>query len=201
MKRDLFGHPTGLAFLFTTEMWERFSYYGMRLLLPIYCLQHLLSPAQYSTVIGAQTMRRALESVYGGFETPQQFQSAIYGAYTALVYASPLIGGFLADRWFGRRYTVVAGGILMAIGHFLMAFENYFYFALLFLIVGNGGFKPNISTQVGGLYAPGDHRIDRAYSVFYFGINLGALLGEIICGAFGDAHCGAMALAPPAWAC
>lgn len=188
MRKDLFGHPTGLTFLFTSEMWERFSYYGMRILLPIYCLQYLLSPVHYQSVVGAQTMRHALESIYGSFHTPQQFQSAIYGAYTALVYASPLIGGFLADRWFGRRYTVVAGGILMAIGHFLMAFPDYFYFALLFLIVGNGGFKPNISTQVGGLYKPGDHRIDRAYSIFYVGINLGGVLGEIICGAFGDAQ-------------
>ena len=187
-EKSWFGHPRGLTFLFGSEMWERFSYYGMRLLLPLYCLQYLLLPGHYQTVIGAETMRHALESVYGNFKTPQQFQSAIYGAYTALVYASPLIGGFLADRWFGRRYTVVAGGIIMSIGHFLMAFENYFYFALLFLIVGNGGFKPNISVQVGGLYKAGDHRIDRAYSVFYVGINLGALLGQIICGAFGDAR-------------
>lgn len=187
-ERSWFGHPRGLTFLFGTEMWERFSYYGMRILLPIYCLQYLLVPDRYRTVVGGETMRHALESVYGSFITAQQFQSAIYGAYTALVYGAPLIGGILADRWFGRRYTVVAGGILMSIGHFLMAFENYFYFALLFLILGNGGFKPNISTQVGGLYKPGDHRIDRAYSVFYVGINLGALIGQIICGAFGDAQ-------------
>ena len=109
--------------------------------------------------------------VYGTLATPQQLQSAIYGTYTALVYATPLMGGWLADRWFGRRYTVVVGGILMAIGHFMMAFENLFYFALLFIILGNGGFKPNISTQVGGLYKPGDSRIDRAYSIFYVGIN------------------------------
>jgi POT family proton-dependent oligopeptide transporter len=187
-EKTWFGHPRGLTFLFGTEMWERFSYYGMRLLLPIYCLQYLLLPGHHEQVVGFETMRHAMEAVYGHFTTPQQLQSAIYGSYTALVYGAPLIGGFLADRWFGRRYTVVAGGILMSIGHFLMAFESYFYFALLFLIVGNGGFKPNISTQVGGLYKPGDHRIDRAYSVFYVGINLGALIGQIICGAFGDAQ-------------
>ena len=186
-KSDLFGHPRGLTFLFGSEMWERFSYYGMRVLLPIYCLQYLLLPGHYGTVLGGQTMRHALESVYGTFTTPQQFQSAIYGGYTSLVYFTPLVGGYLADRWFGRRYTVVVGGILMAIGHFLMAFENYFYFALLFLILGNGGFKPNISTQVGGLYKPGDHRIDRAYSIFYVGINVGAFIGQNICGAFGEA--------------
>ena len=183
---ELFGHPRGLTYLFGTEMWERFSYYGMRVLLPIYCLQYLLLPGHAEHVIGYEAMKHALSLIFGEFKTPQQLQSAIYGAYTSLVYFTPLVGGYLADRWFGRRYTVVAGGLLMAIGHFLMAFENYFYFALLFLILGNGGFKPNISTQVAGLYKPGDHRIDRAYSIFYVGINLGAFIGQNICGAFGD---------------
>jgi len=182
----LFGHPQGLTYLFGTEMWERFSYYGMRVLLPIYCLQYLLLPGHAEHVVGFETMKHALSMVYGKFATPQQLQSAIYGGYTSLVYFTPLIGGYLADRWFGRRYTVIAGGLLMAVGHFLMAFENYFYFALFFLILGNGSFKPNISTQVGGLYKPGDHRIDRAYSIFYFGINLGAFIGQNICGAFGE---------------
>ena len=182
----LFGHPQGLTYLFGTEMWERFSYYGMRVLLPIYRLQYLLLPGHAEHVVGFETMKHALGMVYGKFATAQQLQSAIYGGYTSLVYFTPLIGGYLADRWFGRRYTVVVGGLLMAVGHFLMAFENYFYFALLFLILGNGAFKPNISTQVGGLYKPGDHRIDRAYSIFYFGINLGAFIGQNICGAFGE---------------
>src|SRR5665213_621618 len=167
VETTVLGHPIGLTFLFSTEMWERFSYYGMRVLLPLYCLQYLLLPGHAEHVIGFLTMKHAMEHVYGKLANPQQIQSAIYGSYTALVYGAPLIGGILADRWLGRRYTVVAGGILMAIGHFLMAFENYFYFALLFLILGNGGFKPNISTQVAGLYKPGDHRIDRAYSIFY----------------------------------
>ena len=186
MERGLFGHPQGLTYLFGTEMWERFSYYGMRVLLPIYCLQFLLLPGHAEHVIGFATMKVVLSHLYGNFATPQQLQSAIYGAYTSLVYFTPLIGGFLADQFFGRRYTVIVGGLLMAVGHFLMAFENYFYFALLFLILGNGAFKPNISTQVGGLYKPGDHRIDRAYSIFYFGINLGAFIGQNICGAFGE---------------
>jgi POT family proton-dependent oligopeptide transporter len=186
-EKNWFGHPRGLTFLFGSEMWERFSYYGMRMLLPLYCLQYLLLPGHYETVIGFETMKRAMEGIFGTLSTPQQLQSAIYGSYTGLIYFSPLVGGFLADRWLGRRYTVVAGGLLMSAGHFLMAFENYFYFALLLLILGNGGFKPNISTQVGGLYKPGDHRIDRAYSIFYVGINLGALVGQIICGAFGEA--------------
>jgi len=185
-ERDILGHPQGLTYLFTTEMWERFSYYGMRLLLPIYCLQYLLLPGNHEQVIGFETMRHVLQGFFGTLSTPQQLQSAIYGMYTSLVYFTPLVGGFLADRYFGRRYTVVAGGLLMAVGHFLMAFEHYFYFALLFLILGNGGFKPNISTQVAGLYKPGDHRIDRAYSIFYVGINLGAFLGQNICGIFGE---------------
>jgi len=186
MTRDLFGHPRGLSYLFGTEMWERFSYYGNRLLLPLYLLQYLLLPGHYDTVLGGETIKKLLPYVYGALTTPQQFQSAIYGVYTSLIFVSPLVGGFLADRWLGRRYTVIVGGVLMSIGHFVMAFDNYFYVALFFLILGNGGFKANISTQVGGLYRPGDHRIDRAYSVFYVGVNLGALLGQLVCGAFGD---------------
>ena len=183
---QLFGHPIGLTYLFGTEMWERFSYYGMRVLLPLYLMQYLLLPGHAEHVVGFDTVKHLLEGLYGPLNDAQQLKSAIYGAYTGLVYATPLLGGYLADRYFGRRYTVVVGGLLMAIGHFLMAFENYFYFALLFLIVGNGGFKPNISTQVGGLYKPGDNRIDRAYSVFYVGINLGAMLGQNICDMLGE---------------
>src|ERR1700753_4135147 len=118
---DLFGHPRGRTFLCGSEMWERFSYYGMRVLLPIYCVQYLLLPGHAEHVVGFEAMRRALESVYGTLANAQQLQSAIYGGYTALVYATPLIGGYLADRWLGRRYTVVIGGILMSIGHFMMA--------------------------------------------------------------------------------
>jgi POT family proton-dependent oligopeptide transporter len=110
----------------------------------------------------------------------------IYASYTGLVYFTPLIGGYLADRFFGRRYTVIFGALLMATGHFLMAFESYLFIALAFLVVGNGAFKPNISTQVGNLYPPGDSRIDRAYSIFYVGINTGAALGTFACGMLGE---------------
>ena len=185
-EKNFLGHPVGLSFLFGSEMWERFSYYGMRLLLPLYCLQFLLLPGHREKVIGFDFMRHVLEALNGDLVNDQQLQSAIYGFYTAFVYATPLVGGFLADRWFGRRYTVVVGGILMSIGHFLMASESLFWIALLFIILGNGGFKPNISTQVGGLYKAGDSRIDRAYSVFYFGINSGAFIGQNICGWFGE---------------
>ena len=184
-EKTLFGHPTGLTWLFTTEMWERFSYYGMRVLLPIYLTGYLLLPGHAEHVIGYQTMKHFFESIRGPLGV-QPLESMIYSLYTGFVYFTPLIGGYLADRFFGRRYTVVVGGILMAIGHFMMAFENYFFFALLFLILGNGGFKPNISSQVGGLYKPGDQRIDRAYSIFYVGINLGAFLGQEFAGNIGE---------------
>ncbi len=153
-------HPPGLYVLFFTEMWERFSYYGMRSLLVYYMIKHL--------------------------QMSQEASSRIYGLYTGFVYFTPLFGGMLADRVLGQRRTVIVGGTLMAIGHFLMAFESLFYPALLFLILGNGAFKPNISTQVGALYAPGDHRRDRAFSLFYMGINLGAFFSPLVCGTLGE---------------
>ena len=117
---------------------------------------------------------------------PQPLASQIYGFYTGLVYLTPIFGGLLADRVLGQRRTVILGAALMAIGHFMMAFEHLFLFALGFLILGNGAFKPNISTQVGALYAPGDRRRDRAFSIFYVGINLGAFLAPLVCGTLGE---------------
>ena len=181
----LFGHPKGLAFLFTTEMWERFSYYGMRALLVLYMTKHLLAPEHAGHVLGLAGLKSALETVFGPLDL-QPLSSQIYGLYTALVYLTPIFGGLLADRVLGQRRTVVIGAILMAIGHFLMAVEQLFLLALAALILGNGAFKPNISTQVGGLYAPGDPRRDRAYSIFYVGINVGAFLAPLICGTLGE---------------
>jgi POT family proton-dependent oligopeptide transporter len=157
-KAGVLSHPRGLYFLFFTEMWERFSYYGMRALLVPYMLNYLLfQPAS---------------------------SSATYKWYTSLVYLTPLLGGFLADRFLGLRTSIVIGGVLMAIGHFLMAFEPlpFFYAALGFLIVGNGFFKPNISTMVGKMYTAQDGRRDGAFTIFYMGINLGAFLAPLICG-------------------
>jgi POT family proton-dependent oligopeptide transporter len=153
-------HPPGLYVLFFTEMWERFSYYGMRSLLVYYMIKHL--------------------------QFTQERSSQIYGLYTGFVYFTPLFGGMLADRLLGQRRTVILGGVLMAIGHFLMAFESLFLLALMFLIMGNGAFKPNISTQVGALYPAGDHRRDRAFSIFYMGINLGAFFSPLVCGTLGE---------------
>ncbi len=154
------GHPAGLYVLFFTEMWERFSYYGMRSLLVYYMIKHL--------------------------QFTQEHSSQIYGLYTGLVYFTPLLGGLLADRYLGQRRTVILGALLMAMGHFLMAFEAMFYPGLIFLILGNGAFKPNISTQVGALYAPGDPRRDRAFGIFYMGINLGAFFSPLVCGTLGQ---------------
>jgi POT family proton-dependent oligopeptide transporter len=182
---DLFGHPRGLTFLFTTEMWERFSYYGMRSLLVLYMTKYLLWPDHAGSVIGLLTVKHALETIFGPLDV-QPLSSQIWGLYTGLVYFTPIFGGLLADRMLGQRRTVVIGAVLMAIGHFMMAVEQLFVFALLALILGNGCFKPNISTQVGGLYAPGDHRRDRAYSIFYVGINVGAFLAPLVCGTLGE---------------
>jgi POT family proton-dependent oligopeptide transporter len=182
---DLFGHPRGLAFLFTTEMWERFSYYGMRALLVLYMVKYLLQPERADSVIGLTALRSLFEGIFGSLGT-QPFSSHIYGLYTGLVYFTPFFGGILADRYLGQHRTIVIGASLMAVGHFMMAFEPLFLFALIALILGNGCFKPNMSAQVGSLYQPGDPRRDRAYSIFYVGINLGAFLAPLVCGTLGE---------------
>jgi len=162
-KATLLGHPTGLFTLFFAEMWERFSYYGMRALLVFYMIKGFL-----------------------GFNDHRAY--AVYGAYTALVYATPFIGGMLADRLLGARRAVVLGGILMALGHLMMTVEHElgFFFALSLLIAGNGFFKPNISTIVGTLYEKTVESRDRGFTIFYMGINLGAAMSPIICGYVGE---------------
>jgi proton-dependent oligopeptide transporter, POT family len=184
-KAEIFGHPRALAYLFATEMWERFSYYGMRALLVLYMIKYLLAPQRADQVLGLPSFRSALEFIFGPLAT-QPLASHIYGFYTGLVYLTPILGGLLADRVLGQRRTVIVGATLMAIGHFMMAFEYLFLLALGFLILGNGAFKPNISTQIGALYPPGDRRRDRAFSIFYVGINLGAFLAPLICGTLGE---------------
>src|SRR5208283_429840 len=182
----ILGHPAGLYVLFFTEMWERFSYYGMRSLLVLYMVDHLfVHPAAVQRVLGFGLVKGGLEAIFGPL-APQPLSSQIYGLYTALVYLTPFFGGMLADRLIGQRRAVILGGVLMAIGHFLMAVESLFFVALLFLIFGNGAFKPNISTQVGSLYPQGDPRRDRAFTIFYMGINLGAFFSPIVCGTLGQ---------------
>ncbi|MGE3165637.1 MAG: peptide MFS transporter [Planctomycetota bacterium] len=161
----LFGHPAGLFTLFFAEMWERFSYYGMRALLIFYMTKGFLG--------------------YGDSDA-----YAVYGAYTALVYMTPFFGGMLADRILGQRRAVVLGGILMALGHLTMTFEDktMFFTALALLITGNGFFKPNISTLVGSLYPKGSPRRDGGFTIFYMGINLGAAISPLLCGYVGETY-------------
>ncbi|PRY15727.1 POT family proton-dependent oligopeptide transporter [Pontibacter ummariensis] len=158
---EMFGHPKGLFYLFFAELWERFSFYGMRALLVLYMVNDLLFS----------------DSVAFG----------IYAAYGALVYATPVIGGMLADRLLGYRKSIMLGAVLMSIGHFALAVEEpiFFYGALALLIVGNGFFKPNISTLVGTLYKQGDARRDAGFTIFYMGINIGAMLAPLVCGYLG----------------
>jgi proton-dependent oligopeptide transporter, POT family len=158
-QRTFLGHPIGLYVLFFTEMWERFSYYGMRALLILYLVNY--------------------------YKYTQTDASTVYKWYTALVYLTPLLGGYLADRFLGNKTAIVIGAILMAIGQFGLGTgeQSFLYIALGFLIVGNGFFKPNMSVQVGRLYAQNDPRRDGAYTIFYMGINIGAFFAPIVCGA------------------
>ena len=156
------SHPRGLYVLFGAEMWERFSYYGMRALLVLYLTKHLV------------------------FERKDAL--ALYATYTGLVYLTPLLGGYLADKFLGQRKAILIGGVVMAMGHFAMAFESQLYLALSLLILGNGFFKPNISTMVGNLYPQNDPRRDGAYTIFYVGINLGAFFSPLVCGALGESE-------------
>ncbi len=169
---EVVGHPKGLFVLFLAEMWERFSYYGMRALLIFYLVQHWLFSDSEASII--------------------------YGAYTALVYITPVVGGYLADRYLGQRKAVLFGAILLTFGHFFMAFEggggqsdpmiNVFWLALALIIVGSGFLKANISVIVGQLYARTDVRRDPAYTIFYMGINVGAATASIICGYLGQTY-------------
>lgn len=171
MSETKLSHPKGLYVLFVTEMWERFSYYGMRAIFVLFLTKALL----YDKAFGSE----------------------IYGSYTGLVYLTPLIGGYVADRYWGNRRSIVFGGILMAIGQFFMFMSGSFFeelelaralmmVGLTSLIIGNGFFKPNISTMVGQLYPEGDKRIDSAFTIFYMGINLGAFFAPLVCGFLGD---------------
>jgi POT family proton-dependent oligopeptide transporter len=166
------AHPKGLYVLFATEMWERFNYYGMRAVLVLFMTKALL------------------------FD--KVFASNLYGSYTGLVYLTPLLGGYIADRYWGNKRSIIAGGLIMAIGEFILFFcgslyssnpelSSWLFFSGLgFMIAGNGFFKPNISSLVGQLYAKGDKRTDSAYTIFYMGINVGGAIGPFVCGLVGD---------------
>lgn len=178
-------HPRGLTILFGTEMWERLSYYGMRALLVGYLTKYLLLPGHVEGVLFYAPVKAFFEMMTGPLAV-QPFSSLIYGTYTGLIYATPLLGGWLADNWLGQRATAIIGMVLMALGHFMMASEALLFPALLLLIFGGGFFKTNTSSQVGFLYAPGDVRRDSGYAIFYVGVNVGGFLGPLVCGGLGE---------------
>ncbi|MEO7050265.1 MAG: oligopeptide:H+ symporter, partial [Rhodanobacter sp.] len=171
-----------LAYLSFTEAWERFSYYGMTSILVLYMSQALLMPGHVEGIVGFPSFRTALESVFGPMST-LALASQIMGLYTGLVYFTPVLGGWVADRWIGRRAAVMLGAVLMSAGHVAMAFDASFLLALLLLITGCGLLKGNISTQVGELYAQTDGEgRTRAFAIFSVGINVGAVVGPLACG-------------------
>ena len=157
-----FGQPRGLTILFLTNMWELFSYYGMRTLLVYYMTKELLFA--------------------------QEKSSFIYGTYTAMAYFTPILGGAIADRWIGKRNAVIIGGSVMALGHFMMAFEPLFYFALATIALGNGLFLPSLPSQINDLYSAEDPRRGRAYNIYYVGLNIGGFMAPLICGTLGEVY-------------
>src|SRR5689334_6304440 len=166
-QKQWFGHPRGLSTLFMTEMWERFSYYGMRALLILYMVGSTQQP---------------------GLGFGEKRAASIYGIYTMFVYLMGIPGGFVADRWLGHRRAVFVGGVIIACGHFSMAFPSIatFYLGLCLIIIGTGLLKPNVSTVVGTLYTRDDPRRDSGFSLFYTGINLGAFIAPLICTPLGQ---------------
>lgn len=183
-----FGHPKGLAFLAFTEAWERFSYYGMISLLVLYMVNQLLLPGHVEHVAGFAAFRRAIQHVFGPLTT-QQLASQIFGLYAGFVYFTPVLGGWIADRWIGQRNAVVLGALSMAGGHVAMAFDRSFLLALLLLVVGSGLLKGNISAQVGGLYPTDEEaRRTRGFVIFSTAINLGAVTGPLVCGFLGSRY-------------
>jgi len=181
-----FGHPKGLAYLAFTEAWERFSYYGMSALLVLYMVDQLLLPGHVGHVLGFAAFRHALEIVFGPLST-QALASQIFGLYSGFVYFTPVLGGWIADRWIGQRSAVILGALSMSFGHIAMAFDQSFLVALVLLVVGSGLLKGNISAQVGGLYPPSDEaRRTRGFAIFSTAINFGAVAGPLACGFLGE---------------
>ena len=180
--RAFLGHPKGLGYLSFVEGCERFSYYSMQTLLVLYMVKYLLLPENIGGVIGLEWLRSVH---YQGLEG-QPLASAIFGDYSSTVYLTPILGGLIADRWLGRRITMILGGLIMALGHFLMAFEGAFLFALLSLIVGVGLFKGNIASQVGELYEENDLRRAMAFQIFYIAINVSVIIAPLISGTLGE---------------
>ena len=182
---QLFGHPRGLTVLATTHMWERFSFYGMQALLMLYMTKYLLLPEHAREVIGLGAFRAALSSLFGPM-TDLAFAAQTYGIYSGLLYGTPMLGAWLGDRVLGKTRTVTLGCLLMAAGHFAMAFEHLFMIALLLIILGAGGVVGNMLAQIGLLYSAKDHRRTRAFGVYLITLNIGALVAPLVIGTLGE---------------
>jgi proton-dependent oligopeptide transporter, POT family len=180
--RAFLGHPKGLGYLALVEGCERFSYYSMQTLLTLYMVNYLLLPEHIRSVIGLGWVQQHL----AGGKTGQPLASDIFGNYTALVYLTPILGGIIADKWLGRRGAMIAGALIMSLGHFLMAIQPAFLFALVCLIVGVGLFKGNIASQVGELYGPNDLRRAVAFQIFYIAIQVSVIVAPLISGTLGE---------------
>ncbi len=185
--RSFFGHPRGLMYLAAMEGFERFSYYGMQALLVLYMTGRLFTPGVIDHVIGFAPFRAGLEAVFGSM-TLQALALQIFGLYGGLVFLLPVVGGYVGDQLFGRRPTIIAGLVVMAIGHALMAFEQTFLFALLALLTGSALLKGNVAAQVGRLYGPEDSRRDQGFSIFLMASNTGAVLSPLVCGTLGEVY-------------
>jgi POT family proton-dependent oligopeptide transporter len=182
------GHPKGLFYLAFTEAWERFSFYGMTALVVLYMVNQLLLPGHVEHIAGFSGFRAAVESVVGPLST-QALASQIFGFYSGFVYFTPLLGGMIADRWIGQRNGVVIGALSMSAGHIAMTFDQSFLLALLLLVIGSGFLKGNISAQVGALYPPEDEaRRTRGFVIFSTGINIGAVVGPLLCGLLAQVY-------------
>lgn len=197
--KDILGHPRGLWYLVFAEAWERFSYYGMQALLVLYLTQYLLLPEHVGNVAGFEQFKGAVAAAYGWLSqvlgigdggnelaTPIATAAAITGVYSAGVYATPMIGGWIADRFLGRTNTVALGAIFMVAGHFLMAFDVAFVGAIACLFIGVGLFKGNIASQVGELYGPDDLRRSTAYQTFLLGVQIAVIIAPIVTGFLGE---------------
>lgn len=183
--RQFLGHPLGLTTLSLTELWERFSYYGMMGLLTLYMTKQLLLPGHVENVWGFPAFRAAVEGAFGPLSN-LALASQIFGLYTGFIYVTPILGGLVGDRLLGQRRTVVLGTLLMAAGHLMMTSEALFLPALLSLILGAGCIKGNMAVQVGRLYGPDDTRRTRAFGIYLIALNVGAFTAPLICGTLGE---------------
>lgn len=183
--RELFGHPRGLTVLATTEMWERFSFYGMQALLMLYMTKYLLLPQHARGVLGLAAYRAGLESMVGKL-SDLAFAAQTYGIYSGMIYLTPIVGAWLGDRVLGRTRTITIGSLMMAAGHLAMASEAAFLGALTLLVLGSGCLLGNMAAQVGLLYAPEDERRTRAFGVYLITLNIGALVAPLVIGTLGE---------------